>query len=482
MNWFNLLCSKRLGIDNTQNGDDNRSPFLVDVDRLIYSAHFRKLQDKTQVHPLSKSDFVRTRLTHSLEVSSVARSLGYNVGQYVLNKNPELSKNNITEHDFGYIVQAAALAHDIGNPPFGHLGEYAISDYYTNLFANPPASLDVRQLTLQEKQNLCNFDGNSQGFRVITNLAGWRNQGGLRLTYATLGAFLKYPRGYASAQNIAQSYNNLSNSIKQQSTQTCLIGHKKTGVLLNEETHLQTIASSLGLANISSTYLLYKRHPLAFLTEAADDICYCIADLEDAFFVGLITLAEVEELLIPIVRRYSKYNGSKEERINALRKESFYNALDSRKKVEFLRGKAVSNLINAVSQEFIAHGDLLLQGTLNNDLLALTEFKEDIAKCKKIAREKIFTSHHKINAEISGIAVINQVMQDLTHLILHPNSTLSRLLLNYLNKNFILENAKELLGENSKLSLYNKFLLINDIVSDFTDRNIFNFNKILKGL
>ena len=462
MVWEDLLSSKRLGISDELRSDDGRSPYLIDVDRLIYSAHFRKLQDKTQVHPLSKSDFVRTRLTHSLEVGTVARSLGYNVGQHILKKYTNL---DLTEHDVGYIVQAAALAHDIGNPPFGHLGEYAMTDYYKQFLDNN------NNLEISEKDNLCQFDGNSQGFRIITNLAGWRNQGGLRLTCATLGAFLKYPRGYCSKEELKRIANDSGKFI---------IGHTKTGVFNTELTNLNTIAKELGLLKLSDTYSVYIGILYHFNRGCRRYMLfYC--RFRRCIFVNLIKLEELEEIIIPIARRASKYGKNVTDRINNLRNETFYKELDNRKKVEFLRGKAISNLINGVTESFINYEEKILEASFNQSLLSTTEFASEIVECKKFARKILFTSHHKINAEISGIAVINQVMNELTKLISMPSSILSKLLFNYLDRTLILENASNFFN-NKQLSEYEKYVIINDIISDLTDRNILNFSKILKGI
>jgi dGTPase len=478
MEWGKLLSSKRLNVVESVNELDTRSPYLIDVDRLIYSAHFRKLQDKTQVHPLSQSDFVRTRLTHSLEVATVARSLGYNVGIYILKNNPNLK---LTEHDFGYIVQAASLAHDIGNPPFGHLGEDAIKDFFKNYFGNLENN-SKKNFSESEIKDLENFDGNSQGFRIITNLAGWKAEGGLRLTYATLGAFLKYPRAYAKDIELKSIYqNNKESLVADFNYKSILVGHKKIGILNTELEKFKEIATELGLIKLSNNSEVYYRHPLSFLTEAADDICYSVADIEDAFFVGLIKLEDVENLLIPIVKRSSKYSLSKEEKLNNLRNESFYKNMDLRKKVEFLRGKAINNLTAATVECFIKYEKDILQGKFNNDLLNLTEFAEDIKNCKKFVRDFVFKSHKKINAEISGITIIYETINELTNLIFKPESRKSLLIFNYLEKNFILDNAEKIFN-NTNLSNYNKFVIINDIISDFTDKNIIQFYKILKGL
>lgn len=473
--WERLLSSKRLGeSENTKNRD--RSPYLIDVDRLIYSTHFRKLQDKTQVHPLSKSDHVRTRLTHSLEVASISRSLGYAVGQYIVKK---YQLENITEHDFGYIVQAAALAHDIGNPPFGHLAEEAINAF----FKSKHNLLLEHGITNEQFENLVCFDGNSQGFRIITNLAGWKHDGGLKLTFATLGAFLKYPSGFAPSKIISNTYlkhmeNFIINSYGEKSENPCIIGTKKTGIMQTELEIFNIVAKDLGLLQLTDSYPLYYRHPLAFLTECADDIGYCIADLEDAFFVGILNLADIENILSPIARHPDKYTGDAKERTKNLKTSDFYKKMDSRKKVEWLRGKAISNLVASSIEVFINNEELILQGKFNAELLSLTPFAPDIEECRKTARTYIFNSHDKITAEITGISAIEGTLNELLNMILNPTHPKSRRIMNLLENKLIIDDKSNLIDDN--YPFFDKICLIVDIISDFTDRNLLDFHRMLK--
>jgi dGTPase len=473
--WEKLLSAKRLGEPETTK-TTVRSQYLIDVDRLIYSTHFRKLQDKTQVHPLSKSDYVRTRLTHSLEVASISRSLGYAVGQHIVEK---YQLKGITEHDFGYIAQAAALAHDIGNPPFGHLAEEAI-----NAFFESKQSLLLQQgITHEQFENLVCFDGNSQGFRIITNLAGWKNDGGLKLTFATLGTFLKYPTGFAPSKIVSNTYiKHMSefviNTYGEKSDNPCIIGTKKTGIMQTELDIFNVVAQDLGLIQLTDSYPLYYRHPLAFLTEGADDIGYCIADLEDAFFVGILDLSEVENILAPIARHPDKYSGDSKERTKTLKTTDFYKKMDSRKKVEWLRGKAISNLISAVVDVFIEHEELILKGKLNAELLSLTPFAEDIHNCKETARTYIFNSHDKITAEIAGITAIVGTLDELLNMILNPAHPKSKRIMNLLENKLIIDDKETLI--NPSYPFYDKICRIVDIVSDFTDRNLLDFYRMLK--
>ena len=251
MIWKTLLSAKRKGQRTGMTAESSRSAFEQDYDRIIFSHPFRRLQDKTQVHPLPEHDFVHTRLTHSLEVSSVGRSLGKRAGEIILQRNPELA-GDFTLFDFGAIVAAASLAHDLGNPPFGHAGEDSISDF----FLHHPAGMQFRQSVSDEQwEDLVRFEGNAQGFRILD-----KEQYGLRLTYACLGAFTKYP--------CPAFFPDRDRKRKSQ---------KKFGFFQSEKMAFAEIATDLGL--IQTQKECWCRHPLAFLVEAADDICYSIIDL-----------------------------------------------------------------------------------------------------------------------------------------------------------------------------------------------------------
>lgn len=451
MNWEKLISTTRIGIEDThkkikevfQKEADPRSPYLIDVDRVIYSSHFRKLQDKTQVHPLSKSDYIRTRLTHSLEASVVGRSLGYHVGQKIINK---YGLTNITQDDFGFLLQAACLTHDIGNPPFGHLSEEVIKNFFLE-----KKDYLLSYMSPDEFLSLVHFDGNAQGFRIITKLAGWANEGGLRLTSAALGGFLKYPCGDPTAPKD-------------------IIGASKIGVFFGELDILNNIAHELEMTPIKNTKNSFYRHPLAFLVEAADDICYCIADIEDSFFVGITLFSEAEELLAPIARSPLKYPQSAKERTQELKKATFYKKMSTQQKIEFLRGKAIGNLIESVADIFLQYEADILEGAFNHELLSLTIYQEEIKKCKEYAQKRIFKSHDKISSELAGMCALENVLEELYNLIVKP-SPKSRRIANYLH-----------LDNNSHLSLFEQISLIIDVISGFTDRNLINFYKDIKGI
>ena len=265
MNWIKLLSHKRPGEQKMPAHDETRSRFEQDFDRIVFSHPFRKLQDKTQVFPLPEDDFVHTRLTHSLEVASVGRSLGKNAGVFLLEKYPELGAQGYSVHDFGAIVGAAAIAHDMGNPPFGHSGEDGISSFF---LSNENGQFFKDKVSEKEWKDLTTFEGNAQGLRILSG----RNSG-LKVTFAILGAFTKYP---------------ISSSADKESGRK---SQKKFGYYQSDHSLFSELALELGLVRLGEEKWI--RHPLAFLVEAADDICYRIIDLEDGCRLGLIDFAEV---------------------------------------------------------------------------------------------------------------------------------------------------------------------------------------------
>lgn len=370
MQWSTLLSSQRLGVSPTlpsTRGDSGRTDFHKDHDRIVFSSAFRRLGRKTQVHPMSENDHVHTRLTHSIEVGSVGRSLGIRVGHALAADLPA----HISPSDVGAIVQAACMAHDIGNPPFGHAGEYAIRDW----FARPAQQLLLAGLNDAERSDLSGFEGNAQGLRVVTQLENHRFAGGLRLTYATLGTLLKYP---------------------------WLSPHAQKGKFNGYQTEaaiLQDIAQALGLPEISPGR--WARHPLSYLMEAADDICYAILDLEDGIEIGLLSYQEVEPILIGLCGGPS----------DSLRAE-LQAAPSARRKISLLRGKAIEQLIRAVSAAFISQQAALLEGSWQGDLINAcpVHLHEGIHNAKQLAKERIFNDRRKLEVEVGAYATLGVLL------------------------------------------------------------------------
>ncbi len=442
MEWTKLLNAGRKTGEKTAKFESVRSPFEADFDRIIFSHPFRRLQDKTQVHPLPEDDFVHTRLSHSLEVSSVGRSLGKSVGQVILERHPEL-KEHYSLHDFGGIVAAAALAHDIGNPPFGHSGEKAISDY----FRDKGTELGLKsQMTEKQWADLTNFEGNAQGFRILTS----NRYLGLRLTGATLAAFSKYPR-----ESVIDKRDPKRRS------------QKKYGYFQSEKDVFAEVASRLELLSLGENS--WARHPLTFLVEAADDICYAIIDLEDGCRLGLVSYKDTEELLIPIVgekfnRRKLEESGSVEEKIGVL------------------RALAITNLIQQCCDLFLTSENSLLEASLDTSLTELVPASNALSEIIRISLDSIYRSRKVLEIEAVGYEVIPGILETITEACyfsyLNPGKQTGK------HQNIIRllpAEMKESLDEKN-LSAYDMSMLCTDFVSGMTDRGAIGFYRLIKGI
>lgn len=368
MDWHQLLCADRLRDPNAR-VQDGRSPFQQDLDRITFSAAFRRLAHKTQVHPLSPNDHVHTRLTHSIEVASVGRSLGTMVGNKVLEK----SGLDILPDHFGYAVQAACLAHDIGNPPFGYSGEDAIRSWFRSAQRNEARFADMNEGARQT--DFERFEGNAQGFRILTQLENAKWKGGLRLTYAVLGSFVKYP--VASHISVTDHYP----------------GAKKFGFFRPEEPYFADIANGLGLIRREVSDPYWCRHPLAFLVEAADDICYAIIDIEDGFELGYLSFKEAKEVLSPMAPQVQLTSGMADS-----------------DKIGKLRAVAIGNLIHECVNMFTDYEQPLLNGSFRYNLIDLTKFKDAVDNAKYCGREKVYNSGGTIKLEIAGTSIISGLL------------------------------------------------------------------------
>ncbi|NJB71683.1 dGTPase [Saonia flava] len=379
MNWEQLLSLKRQG-DTLKRlrkeQDETRLGFEVDYDRIIFSSAFRSLQDKTQVIPLSKTDFVHTRLTHSLEVSVVGRSLGRIVGKKLLDKHPYLSEvHGYRFSDFGSIVAAAALAHDIGNPPFGHSGEKAIGEY----FKSGKGAKYQKDLTKKEYRDIIDFEGNANGFKLLSE-SKEGVKGGLRLSYATLGAFMKYPK----------------ESLPKKPTKH--IADKKFGFFQSEKDFFKEVADELGLIPTrTGEDFSFSRHPLTFLVEAADDICYTIIDFEDGINLGLIPEDYALEYLIKLVK----------DKINTKK----YNAIAYMEdRLSYLRALAINTLIQDAADIFVENEDKILSGDFDVSLLDKSKYIAQTKDIIKLSVERIYQSHEVIEKEIAGYKIISDIL------------------------------------------------------------------------
>jgi len=377
MNWEQLLSLSRFGDTKPRlrkEQDETRLGFEVDYDRIIFSNNFRSLQDKTQVVPLSKTDFVHTRLTHSLEVSVVGRSLGRIVGKTLLEKHSKLIDLGYKVNDFGAIVAAAALAHDIGNPPFGHAGERAIGNYFLSGHGNRYK----KQLSDKEWQDLTNFEGNANGFKILTQSTTGK-EGGLRLSFATLGAFIKYPK----------------ESLPQKPTNH--IADKKYGIFQTEKDFFYKLSQHLGLDYTDGNTLKRHRHPLAFLVEAADDICYTIIDFEDGINLGLIEEEYALEYLINLVR-------------DTIDTKKYHTLPNKSSRLSYLRALSIGALIDEAGKKFLENEEAILKGRFNKALLDKCKYEAQINDIIKISVDKIYNSKDVLDKEIAGYRVIADLL------------------------------------------------------------------------
>lgn len=432
MNWEQLLSPTRLGSKNAGNQEE-RSSFEADYDRIIFSYPFRRLQDKTQVFPLPEQDFVHNRLTHSLEVSSVGRTLGKRTGEKIIAKH---DLRGITSNDFGTIVSAAALAHDVGNPPFGHSGEESISSFFRK---NESLSWLEENCSEEEWKDLENFEGNAQGFRLIN-----QKEQGLALTFATLGAFTKYPKNVAAPK--------INKRVSQ----------KKYGFYQAEKSVFENVANTLGLNNLGA--YAWARHPLAFLVEAADDICYHIIDLEDGCTLGLVSLEEAVALLKPIIGRRFK-----EEKLN---EKKFLH-----EKLGTLRALAINELIEQSVQVFLENEETILKGEFDQSLADLVPAADTLKEIKNISIKKIYQSKIVIEKEVAGYEVLNGLLEILIgslqgHLKEAPTKY----------HKMILKILPEPIQEAVKQPVYDALRTMLDYISGMTDKHALILYRKLKGM
>ena len=432
MLWENLLSLNKYGDTSLRlrkNEDETRLSFDMDYDRVVFSSAFRSLQDKTQVIPLSKTSFVHTRLTHSIEVSVVGRSLGRAVGKHVLTKYPHLRELGYQTNDFGAIIAAAAVAHDIGNPPFGHSGEKAIGEFFQ--FKKGTAIKHL--LTEAEYADLCSFEGNANGFRIL-NETRLGAEGGLRLTYATLGAFTKYPKESLPVRP------------------TDRIADKKYGFFQGDKKFFKEVAETLGLkSNSVNGELRYARHPLAFLVEAADDTCYTIIDFEDGINLGLISEDVALEYLGGIIsdkintHKYSKLQ-TKEERI------------------AYLRAVAIGALIQDATDIFLQNEDAILAGEFHQSLLYDSKYRHQITDVIDCSVERIYQSDEVVEKEVSGYVVLQHLLDIFFTAIINQENgretSFDKLLLKKLPEKY-----------RKNGSLYDKVMGITCYITSLTDSN-----------
>lgn len=405
MNWNQLISNKRLGQEHrhTERHDD-RTEFKRDYDRLIFSAPFRRLQNKTQVFPLPGSIFVHNRLTHSLEVASVGMSLGNDVAQHIMQgKRPELQGTMFEQ--IGQIVATACLAHDLGNPPFGHSGEKAIQTFFTEGAGHALKS----QVSTEFWNDITRFEGNANAFRLLTHQFKGRRAGGFVMTYSTLASIVKYP--YASSAASKKG---------------------KFGFFQSEREYYQRIADETGIIRKSAPGepLRYARHPLVYLVEAADDICYEIMDLEDAHKLKILSYEETEQLLLGF------FDEENQEKIR--RRMTDEELQDPNEKVVYMRACVIGKLENECVSTFIKHEDEILSGTFEGSLIQHINERQRHAyeRCAALSVERIYRSRPVLDVELSGYKIMATLMEQMTEAVMYPGRYYSKQLIDRVSSQY----------------------------------------------
>lgn len=440
MQWNRLICDKRFGLENYHDAarSGTRSDFQRDFDRLVFSSPFRRLQNKTQVFPLPGSIFVHNRLTHSLEVSSVGRSLANEVALLLRDRYAGTADAAALE-SIGEIVGAACLAHDLGNPPFGHSGEKAISTFFSEGLGAELHS----DLTEAQWADLIHFEGNANAFRLLTHQFKGRRRGGFAMTYSMLAAIVKYP--FSS---------------------TLAGGKNKFGFFTAERESFSRIASQLGMISLTDTpeAIRYARHPLVYIVEAADDICYEVMDLEDAHKLKVIPTHEVKQLFL---------NFFPEERRRRC-EEVMTTITDPNEQIAYLRSGVVGRLVEQCARVFADHEAEILAGTFEGQLLDKVEepVRQAYAQCNAISWDRIYRASSVVDIELAGNRIITFLLEKFIHAIRHPQFNYSRLLLSQVPQQYDVHAD----------SLYDKVLAVLDHVSGMTDVYALDLYRKLNGL
>ena len=439
MEWSRLLSADRLGRERKPRAlDPARSEFRRDSDRITFSTAFRRLQDKTQVFPLADNDYVRTRLTHSLEVSSVGRSLGARVGAVVC------ERHGLPAHgsDFGEIVAAAALAHDLGNPPFGHSGEDAIRHWFKT---SRSAAEAAATLTPAQRADIEMYEGNAQGFRLITRLQMPDNPGGLQLTHATLGAFTKYPR-----QSVIPDIGVRGASAK------------KFGFFQSERGSFEAVAEACGLLRRTPEAAWWARHPLALLVEAADDICYRLVDFEDGFRIGELSYEEVRDhflALMPASQHPAR----------------LHEAHSDNRRVQILRAVAIGCALDECADVFLENENGILDGSFDMPLIEAGHSRAAWHEIGEMSRNTIYATPRGVGIEAAGFEVLGGLLEVFTSAVHAPDLSRSRRILKLLPLESLGPLRRPL--ENR----YEQLLCVLDFVAGMTDSYAVGLYRRLSG-
>lgn len=440
MEWKQLISNKRFGQEHKHaERHDDRSEFKRDYDRLIFSSAFRRLQNKTQVFPLPGSIFVHNRLTHSLEVASVGMSIGNDISRRVIQKRPELKETLVEE--LGTIVSAACLAHDLGNPPFGHSGEKAIQTF----FSEGPGQKIKSMVSSEFWDDITHFEGNANAFRILTHRFKGRRQGGFVMTYSMLASIVKYPFASSLAGN-----------------------HGKFGFFASEAESYRKIADELGIfcKSAPGEPLKYARHPLVYMVEAADDICYEIMDIEDSHKLKILSFAETEHLLLSFFD---------EEIQQKIRQRIIDEELtDENEKVVYMRASVIGKLENECVAAFLAHEEEILAGTFEGSLIDHISERQKKAykECEKISYSKIYQSKPVLDIELSGYKIMATLMEVFVEAAVNPSRFNSKQLLRRVSSQYDIENE----------NLEERIIAVIDYISGMTDIYALDIYQKINGI
>lgn len=459
MNWRQLYSSLRTGsaakdrkTGQGKSDSAQRTSFLRDYDRIIFSSAFRRLQNKTQVFPLPGPVFVHNRLTHSLEVASVGRSLGKTIGDALADKYASEGEDfrEFYKYELPSVIAAGCLAHDIGNPPFGHSGEDAIRTFFHGLEGEGRTRFETTLTRNQQRDFLC-FEGNANAFRILTHHFN-EAPGGFRLTYATLASIVKYP---------ADSLNGFD---KRQ------LATKKSGFFDSEIHVYKDIAAELGIPRLDEEKNLFARHPFVFLVEAADDICYRVIDFEDAHRLNIISFDRLKGLFLSFFDEEKGYDAR--EKIE----KTLESINDDNQKVQFLRAKLINLLIMRVKETFMAQEEALLSGAVNHaliDFLPEREFKL-MKEIDKFSIEHIYNHRSVVEIEIAGYNVIGGLLKEFFAAVMEPKAPKSAKLLQLISKQFVLTGRPE--------DLYTDLQAVVDFITGMTDLYAVDLYRKITGM
>ena len=448
MDWQTLLSTKRMSNDGTlleKAEEPERSAFERDWDRILFSTAFRRMHDKTQVFPLPEDDVVHSRLTHSLEAASVGRSLGIAVGRRIQERAP---RSDRFPQDVGAVVAAACLAHDIGNPPFGHSGESAIASF----FSHGDGHQLLSSLSDRERMDFLKFEGNAQGFRLLSRLQ-LEDNGGMKLTAATLAAFTKYPR---ESRQTPEPPTETKSPLR--------ADLKKHGFNQSEASLFQLVADEVGLTQQPNfDGLAWARHPLAFLVEAADDICYSILDIEDGVRLGYVAEEAAESVLLPVVRKASGFNEGKYRQNN-----------DKRSAIGYLRAMAVGQFLRESVEAFIENESQILEGNFGRSLSSVIPSASDLEKLQELAQDKCYKATTVLEIELAGYEALGGLLS--SFVVAAMNERPSR------RDEKLVALMEQRAGRKSYSSRYQRLLRVTDYISGMTDRYALSLFRRISGI